>query len=125
MEKIAHSGPAKPIGPYSTAIEIEGFLFVSGQIPLKEDGSLLTGDIEKEAKLVLENIRKVLSACKYTLDDVVKSTIFLKDMGDFPRVNEVYGRYFQPPYPARSTVEVANLPRSAKIEIEVIAYKER
>ncbi|MDI6868396.1 MAG: Rid family detoxifying hydrolase [Coprothermobacterota bacterium] len=125
MEKRAHFGPAKPIGPYSPAIEVNGFLFVSGQIPLKEDGSLLSGDVGAQAELVLENIKRLLEQAGCSLTQVVKTTIYLSDMQDFSIVNNVYSRYFEEPYPARTTVQVAALPRGAKIEIEVVAFKGR
>ncbi|MCR4433498.1 MAG: RidA family protein [bacterium] len=125
MEKRAHFGPAKPIGPYSPAIEVNGFLFVSGQIPLKEDGSLLSGDVGAQAELVLENIKGLLEQAGCSLTQVVKTTIYLSDMQDFSIVNNVYSRYFEEPYPARTTVQVAALPRGAKIEIEVVAFKGR
>jgi len=112
----------KAIGPYSQAIQAGNFLFLSGQIPLEpKTGELVKGDIGQQAKQVLENIKGLLESQHLGMEDVVKVTIFLKDIGNFNRVNEVYATYFPPPAPARSTVEVARLPRDAEIEIEVTA----
>src|SRR4030067_2682217 len=109
----------RAIGPYSQAIRAGNFLFLSGQIPLDpKTGELVKGDIGQQTKQVLENIKGVLESQKLEMEDVVKVTIFLKDIGNFNRVNEVYATYFPPPAPARSTVEVAKLPRNAEIEIE-------
>lgn len=113
------------IGPYSQAIEIGNFVFCSGQIPLDPiSGSLVgEGDVEAQTKQVLKNVTAVLAEAELKLEHVVKSTIFLKNMGDFPKVNPIYAEHFQAPFPARSTVEVARLPRDVLIEIEVIAHK--
>ncbi len=112
----------KAIGPYSQAIQAGNFLFLSGQIPLDpKTGELVKGDIGRQTQQVLENIKGVLESQKLGMEDVVKVTIFLKNIGDFSRVNEVYGTYFPSSPPARSTVEVARLPRDADIEIEAIA----
>jgi len=112
----------KAIGPYSQAIRAGNFLFLSGQIALDpKTGELVEGDIGRQTQQVLENIKGVLESQKLGMEDVVKVTIFLKNIGDFSRVNEVYGTYFPSSPPARSTVEVARLPRDADIEIEAIA----
>ncbi len=112
----------KAIGPYSQAIRAGNFLFLSGQIPLDtKTGELVKGDIGRQTQQVLENLKGVLESQKLGLEDVVKVTIFLKNIGDFNRVNEVYSTYFPSSPPARSTVEVAKLPRDADIEIEAIA----
>jgi 2-iminobutanoate/2-iminopropanoate deaminase len=112
----------KAIGPYSQAIQAGNFLFLSGQIPLDpETGELVKGDIGQQTKQLLENIKGILESQELGMEDVVKVTIFLRDIGNFNRVNEVYATYFLPPAPARSTVEVAKLPRNAEIEIEAIA----
>ena len=112
----------KAIGPYSQAIRAGNLLFLSGQIPLDpNNGELVKGDIGRQTEQVLENIKGVLESQKLGMEDVVKVTIFLKNIGDFNRVNEVYGTYFPSFPPARSTVEVARLPRDADIEIEAIA----
>jgi 2-iminobutanoate/2-iminopropanoate deaminase len=112
----------KAIGPYSQAVQAGDFLFLSGQIPLDpKTGELVKGDIGRQTKQVLENIKGVLESQKLGMEDVVKATIFLKDIGNFNRVNEVYSSYFAISSPARSTVEVARLPRDVEIEIEVVA----
>ncbi len=114
----------KAIGPYSQAIEVNGVLFMSGQIALDPvSGGLLNETIEQEATQVLENVKAILVASGYTFANVVKASIFLKDMNDFQKINEVYNAYFQMPYPARETVEVSRLPKDARVEISVIAYK--
>ncbi len=110
------------IGPYSQAIRAGNFLFLSGQIPLdSKTGELVEGDIGQQTKQVLENIKGILESQKLGMEDVVKATIFLKDIGNFKRMNEVYSTYFPTSPPARSTVEVARLPRDVEIEVEVIA----
>ncbi len=112
----------KAIGPYSQAIQAGNFLFLSGQIPLEpKTGELVKGDIGQQTKQVLENIKGLLGSQNLGMEDVVKVTIFLKDIGNFNRVNEVYATYFPPPAPARSTVEVSRLPRDVEIEVEAIA----
>jgi 2-iminobutanoate/2-iminopropanoate deaminase len=112
----------KAIGPYSQAIQAGDFLFVSGQIPLDpKTGELIKGDIRQQTRQVLENIKAVLGSQKLGMENVVKVTIFLKDIGSFNQVNEVYAIYFPSSPPARSTVEIAKLPRDAEIEIEGIA----
>jgi 2-iminobutanoate/2-iminopropanoate deaminase len=110
------------IGPYSQATKIGDFLFTSGQIPLKPDGSLVEGDIVEQTHQVFANLQAILAAAGSSLSQVVKATVFIKDMNDFPRLNEVYAHYFGDHRPARSTVEVARLPRDVRVEIEVVAY---
>ena len=121
--KVIHTDRApEAIGPYSQAIQAGDFLFLSGQIPLDpKTGELVKGDIRNQTRQVLENIRGVLESQSSGMKDVVKVTIFLKDIGNFNRVNEVYATYFPSSPPARSTVEVAKLPKDADIEIEMIA----
>ena len=112
----------KAIGPYSQAIQAGNFLFLSGQIPLDpKTGELVKGDIRQQTQRILENLKGVLESQKLGMEDVVKVTIFVKDIGNFNQVNEVYATYFPSSPPARSTVEVARLPRDADIEIEAIA----
>jgi 2-iminobutanoate/2-iminopropanoate deaminase len=112
----------KAIGPYSQAIQAGNFLFLSGQIPLDpKTGELVKGDIREQTKQVLKNIKGILESQGLGMENVVKSTIFLKDIGNFNQVNEVYATYFPSSPPARSTVEVAKLPRDADIEIEALA----
>lgn len=114
-------GP-KPIGPYSQAIKANGFVYVSGQVALDpKTGEFLAGDVRQQTERVLENLRGILEAAGTNLSHAVKTTVFLKDMNDFAAMNEVYGRYFAVAAPARSTVEVARLPKDALVEIEVVA----
>ena len=114
-------GP-KAIGPYSQAIQANGFLFISGQIPLDpKTNQLVEGDIRVQTECVLENLKGILEAAGSSLGRVVKTTVFLKDMGEFAAMNEVYGRYFPSDPPARATVEVARLPRDVRVEIDLIA----
>lgn len=113
-----------PIGPYSQAVESGGFLFCSGQIPLDPvSGTVLSGSVGEQAELAMKNVGAVLKEAGLDFANIVKTTIFLTDMGDFPAVNEVYGKYFKSDPPARSTVAVAGLPRSVKVEIEVTARR--
>ena len=110
------------IGPYSQAIQTGKLIFCSGQIPIDTATSELVGDdISAQTTKVLENIQEVLSAAGCTLANVVKATIFLIDLGDFATVNEVYAQFFSSPFPARSCIGVRELPKNAKIEIEVVA----
>lgn len=113
-----------PIGPYNQAIKAGNHLYVSGQIPLSpETGELVQESISDEAHQVLKNLDAVLSAAEYSFADVVKTTIFLRDMNDFSAVNEVYGEYFTENPPARETVAVAGLPKNVNVEISLIAWK--
>jgi 2-iminobutanoate/2-iminopropanoate deaminase len=112
----------KAIGPYSQGLVANGFVFCSGQIAFDPaSGELNTGPVEEQARLVLNNLGAVLRAAGSSLDQVVKTTIFLQDMNDFNKVNQVYAEFFKTPFPARATVQVARLPRDAKVEIEAIA----
>ena len=113
-----------PIGPYSQAIQVGNFLFVSGQIALqKSSGQLLTSNVEEETTQVMANVEEILKSAGMSFNNVVKTTIFLQDMGAFPRVNEVYGKYFKDAPPARETVEVSALPKGVNVEISCIAVK--
>ena len=112
------------IGPYSQAVEAGGFVFCSGQIPLDpQTGKLLNSDIASETVRVIENLKTVLAAAGLSLKDVIKTTIYLTDLGDFAVVNEIYGSYFENAYPARATVQVASLPRGARIELDAVAAR--
>ena len=114
-------GPAA-IGPYSQAIKANGFVFVSGQIPLDPvTNTLVSGDVAFQTERVLKNLSGILNAAGTSLEKVVRATVFLKNMSDFAAMNEVYGKLFPAPYPARATVEVSRLPKDALVEIEVIA----
>ncbi len=119
---IATELAPKAIGPYSQAVAWQGLLFLSGQIPLDPaTGRTVEGDIAAQTERVLENLKAVLEAAGSSLGQVLKTTVYLKDVGEFQRMNEVYARYFPEAPPARATVEVARLPRDVRIEIEAIA----
>ncbi len=119
---IATDRGPKAIGPYSQAIKANGFIFVSGQIPLDpRTQQLVDGDVTRQTERVLENLKGIVEAAGSSLDRAVKTTVYLKDLGDFAAMNDVYGRYFASNAPARATVEVARLPRDVRVEIELIA----
>jgi 2-iminobutanoate/2-iminopropanoate deaminase len=114
-------GP-KPIGPYSQGVKANGLLYLSGQVALDpKTNEMLAGNIRQQTERTLENIKGILEAGGSNLHHVIKTTVFLKDMNEFAQMNEVYGRYFTAAPPARSTVQVARLPKDALVEIEVIA----
>jgi 2-iminobutanoate/2-iminopropanoate deaminase len=114
----------EPIGPYSQAIEAGNMVFISGQIAIQPaTGSLITSNIDEETTQVMANLDAILKVVGLTFADVVKTTIFLKDMNNFPKVNAVYGQYFQQQPPARETVEVSRLPKDVNVEISCIAIK--
>jgi 2-iminobutanoate/2-iminopropanoate deaminase len=118
--------PAKSpaaVGPYNHAVRVGDLLFCAGQIPIiPESGNLVAGDVRAQTEQVLENVKAILEDQKLTFANVVKSTVFLTNLADFPAMNEVYAKYFSADFPARSTVQVAALPRGASVEIEVIAH---
>ncbi|ANA80779.1 endoribonuclease L-PSP [Paenibacillus vortex V453] len=111
------------IGPYSQAVEINGLVYTSGQLGLNPETGEFGEGVQEQTKLSLSNVKAILEAAGTSLEQVVKTTVFLKDMNDFAAVNEVYGSFFAEPYPARSAVEVARLPKDGLVEIEVIAVK--
>ena len=122
--KQAVSSPNAPkaIGPYSQAVRAGQLLFVSGQVPLDPaTGQIVAGDIAAQTRRVFDNLGAVLEAGGRSFADVVRTTVFLADMNDFATVNDVYGTYFSEPYPARATVQVARLPKDARVEIDLIA----
>jgi 2-iminobutanoate/2-iminopropanoate deaminase len=122
--KQAVSSPDAPkaIGPYSQAVRAGQLLFVSGQVPLDPaTGQIVAGDIAAQTRRVFDNLGAVLKAGGRSFADVVRTTVFLADMNDFAAVNDVYGTYFSEPYPARATVQVARLPKDARVEIDLIA----
>ena len=124
-ETIYTENAPKPIGPYSQGVRVGNTWYFSGQIAINpETNSMEMQSIEEETKRVMENISALLKASGLGFEHVVKSSIFLKDMGHFQRVNEIYGSYFTQNAPARETVEVARLPKDARVEISIIAYKE-
>ncbi len=125
-EIISARNAPPPAGPYSPAVRLNGFVFLSGQIPLDpKTGQLVGGPIEDQTARVIENLQAVLDGAGLTLDHVVKTTVFLKDMNNFARMNETYAKYFGAAPPARTTVEVARLPRNVQVEIEAIAIETR
>ncbi|MEX0315632.1 MAG: RidA family protein [Allomuricauda sp.] len=126
MKKIINTSKAPaPIGPYNQAVLIKDTLYISGQIPIDPaTGSLIEGDIQKETKQSMENLKAILEEAGMTFENVVKTSIFIKDMNQFSQINEVYGNYFDADTaPARETVEVANLPKFVNVEISMIAIK--
>ena len=119
---LSQDAPA-PIGPYSQAVRVGDWVFLSGQIPVDpQTGEVVEGGIEAQTRQVLQNLQAVLTAVGASLDNVVKTTIYMTDLNEFAEMNAVYETYFRPPYPARATVQVADLPRHALIEIEAIAW---
>lgn len=118
---ITNKAP-KAIGPYSQAVKVGNFIFISGQIPIDPDtGEVIDGDIKEQTKRVLENIKGILESVSCSLNNVVKTTVFLKNLDDFSAMNEIYATYFPENPPARSTIEVSRLPKGVSIEIEAIA----
>jgi 2-iminobutanoate/2-iminopropanoate deaminase len=126
MKKAVSSPDApKAIGPYSQGVRAGQLLFASGQIPTDPaTGAIVEGDVAAQTRRVFDNLRAVLKAANLSLADVVRTTVFLADMNDFATMNEVYGTYFSEPYPARATVQVARLPKDARVEIDAIASYE-
>ncbi|MDM5245843.1 MULTISPECIES: RidA family protein [Lysinibacillus] len=121
MKVVATTNAPAAIGPYSQGIIVNGMFYSSGQIPLTAAGELVEGDITVQTNQVFANLKAVLEAAGTSLDNVVKTTVFMKDMNDFVAMNEVYASHFGDHKPARSAVEVARLPKDVKVEIEVIA----
>ncbi|MBI2445908.1 RidA family protein [Candidatus Micrarchaeota archaeon] len=120
-QKIGSPHAPKAVGPYSQAVEAGGYVFLSGQIPVGPDGTLLQGSVEEQVRQIMANLQAVLEAADLSFADVVKTTIYLTDMADFGKVNPVYGSYFSEPFPARETVCVKALPLGAQVEISMIA----
>ncbi|MCX7846023.1 MAG: RidA family protein [Dictyoglomaceae bacterium] len=123
MKEVINTNKApKAIGPYSQAVKVGNFIFISGQIPIDPDtGEVIDGDIKEQTKRVLENIKGILDSVSCSLNNVVKTTVFLKNLDDFSAMNEIYATYFPENFPARSTIEVSRLPKGVSIEIEAIA----
>ena len=121
-QAVSTSSAPQAIGPYSQAIRAGELLFVSGQIPLDPaTGVMVGGDIADQTRRVFQNLGEILKAAGASFDQVVRTTVYLADMGDFAAMNEVYGTYFSTPAPARSTIQAAGLPKNARVEIDVIA----
>jgi 2-iminobutanoate/2-iminopropanoate deaminase len=111
------------IGPYSQGIALGDLVFVSGQTPLKADGTLVTGSVADQTAQCLQNVLEILLASGLTMDRVVKTTVYMTDLGKFAEMNEVYAKHFKPPYPARATVQVSALPKGAAVEIDAVAAR--
>lgn len=125
MKKHLHSDKAPaPIGPYSQAVGFENLIFTSGQIALTPEGTIISDGIKEQTMLAIENVKNILEHNNSSLENVIKTTVFLKDMNEFAAMNEVYNIFFGTSLPARSTVEVSRLPKDARIEIEIIAFKD-
>ncbi|MGN7313251.1 RidA family protein [Alkalicoccobacillus gibsonii] len=121
MKTVYTSLAPEAIGPYSQGVIVNNLFYSSGQIPLKPNGELLEGDVQEQTHQVFANLKAVLAEAGSSLDSVVKATVFIKNMDEFPLINEIYGSYFDTHKPARSCVEVARLPKDVLVEIEVIA----
>ena len=121
MNTVQTDDAPRAIGPYSQAVQVDGWLYASGQLPMTPAGDMVEGDIEAQTEQVFNNIESILKAAGGSLSQVVKATVFVQDLNDFARLNAVYERRFAGHKPARSTVEVARLPRDARVEIEIIA----
>ncbi len=122
IQKVTTDKAPKAIGPYSQAIVAGEWVFAAGQIPINpETGEIVAGTVERQTEQVLKNLQAVLKAAGSNLDHVVKTTVFLDSMDDFPAFNEVYASFFREPYPARATVEVSKLPKGVLVEIEAVA----
>lgn len=121
MKSINATNAPETLGPYCHAVVVDNLVFTSGQIPLNQKGEIVSDDVKVQTEQVIENLKKVLEESGASLNNVVKSMIFIKDMNDFQDINSVYGQYFNEHLPARSCVEVARLPKDVKVEIEMIA----
>jgi 2-iminobutanoate/2-iminopropanoate deaminase len=118
---INPSDSPKPVGPYSHAVRVGDLLFCSGQIPLTKEGQLVAGGIKEQTRQVLDNVSAILKDQSLTIENVIKATVFMTDLAEFADLNAVYSEFFTKNFPARSTVQVAALPRGARVEIEIVA----
>ena len=123
IKRISTDKAPAAIGPYSQALDTGNMLFISGQIPIDPQTGNMADTVEEQAKQVLTNVQNILAKAGLTMANVVKTTVFLSHLGDFAKVNEVYASFFAEPYPARSCVQVAAIPKGAKVEIETIAVR--
>lgn len=124
MQPINADKAPEALGPYSHGVKTGNLFFSSGQIPLTKEGEIISEDVKEQTAQVMRNVGHVLEAAGLSFDNIVKTTIFITDMNDFPHINEVYGSYFQGKLPARSCVEVSRLPKDVQVEIEVVASME-
>lgn len=125
MKQVIHTMNApQAIGPYSQAVLANGFLFISGQLGVKPNGEFAGSSVEEQAAQSMRNLEAILAEAKMSFENVVKTTIFLADIDDFAKVNEIYAKHFSDKFPARSTIAVKTLPKNALVEIEAIATKE-
>lgn len=124
MQEINSNKAPEALGPYSHGIKTGNLFYSSGQIPLNTDGEIVSDDVKEQTKQVMTNVGYVLEAAGLDITNIVKTTIFISDMNDFPHINEVYGSYFSGKLPARSCVEVSRLPKDVQVEIEVVAAEE-
>tara|TARA_A100000164_G_C21341005_1_gene510966 strand:+ start:67 stop:444 length:378 start_codon:yes stop_codon:yes gene_type:complete len=122
IQTIQSETSAAPVGPYSPALKVDNFLFISGQIPLKSNGELVENDFEAEVHQVLQNLGELLKAAGLDYNHLVKVGIFTTDLSKFDLINTIYSQYVKEPYPARAAVEVPKLPKGARIEMEAIAH---
>lgn len=120
---VATQDAPQAVGPYAQGVEAGGLVFVSGQIPLNPDGTPVSGGIAELTERCLRNVEGILKSAGLGMEDVVKTTVFMTDMGQFAAMNEVYARFFKAPYPARATVQVAALPKGVPVEIEAVAAR--
>ena len=120
-QPVSTANAPQAIGPYSQAIIANGFIFVSGQTPMDPSGNVIPGSAAEQTEQAFKNLRAILEAAGSSMDKVIRCGVFLKNMADFAAMNEVYGRHFQKPYPARTTIEAARLPKDVLVEIDVIA----
>ncbi len=125
IERILHQGAPTPRGPYSSAVRAGDFIFVSGLGPVGEDDKYSFGDVQHETRLTLTNLAKILADCGAALEDVVKCSVFLRDVSEFPKMNEVYTEFFGAIKPARTTVEAKFFQAAMRVEIDAVAYKPR
>lgn len=123
MKPVTSAAAPQAIGPYSQAIDLGDFVFISGQLPIDASTGNMPGDVTAQTRQALANLRHILTACGLDMKNVVKTTVFLQKMDDFAAMNQVYGEHFSEPYPARAAVEVAKLPKQALVEIEAIAKR--
>lgn len=122
-KKLTASKAPNPIGPYSVAVKYGNLIFTSGQIPLDRQGNIVGEDIKTQTRQTIENLKNILEENGSSIDKVIKTTVYLKDITEFAGMNEVYNEYFSDSAPARSTLEAARLPKDAKIEMDIIAYQ--